>query len=330
MCRGAFCFERRKFRVGMASVRAYHRFMNQKSLSNRAWVELLLLSAIWGGSFLSIRIALDEISVLHSVAHRVSWAALVLWIVVWIRRLPVPGGWATWGTFAVMGLLNNVIPFSLMSWGQLHIETGLTSILNAATAVFGVLVAAVVFADERLRLRKVLGVGLGTAGVVVAIGVEALIQFDLRSTAQLAVLGGTLSYALAGAWARVRLAHLNPVVAAAGMLTASTLILVPAGLAIDGPPDLTLAPVTMAAIAYYALGATAFAYLLYYRVLAMAGSGNLMLVTLLIVPFAVTLGALVRDEVLAPQVYAGFGLLALGLVVLDGRAWTALRARLSN
>jgi len=303
--------------------------MNQKRLDNRAWSELLLLSALWGGSFLAIRTSLDEISVLQSVAHRVTWAALVLWIVVLWRRLPLPGDAATWGAFTMMGLLNNVIPFSLMSWGQLHIETGLTSILNAATAMFGVVVAALVFADERLNLHKTLGVLLGTIGVAVAIGIENLLSFDLRSTAQLAVLGGTLSYALASAWARARLSHLNPVVAAAGMLTGSTFIILPATLFLEGAPDLTLSPATWGAIAYYALGATAFAYLLYYRVLAMAGSGNLMLVTLLIVPFAVTLGALVRHESLAPPALVGFGLLALGLIVLDGRAWAALRARLS-
>lgn len=304
--------------------------MNQKTLDNRAWAELLLLSALWGGSFLSIRVALDEISVLQSVTHRVGWAALALWLVVAWRGLRVPRGVGVWGAFMVMGLLNNVIPFSLMSWGQLHIETGLTSILNAATAMFGVVVAAIVFADERLSTRKVLGVALGTFGVAVAIGIENLLRFDLRSTAQIAVLGGTLSYALAGAWARARLSHLDPVVAAAGMLTGSSLIMLPTCVALEGAPDLTLAPATWAAIAYYALGATAFAYLLYYRVLAMAGSGNLMLVTLMIVPFAVSLGALVRHETLAPQAYVGFGLLALGLVVLDGRVWTALRARLSN
>lgn len=304
--------------------------MNQKTLDNRAWAELLLLSALWGGSFLSIRVALDEISVLQTVTHRVGWAALALWLVVAWRGLRVPRGVGVWGAFMVMGLLNNVIPFSLMSWGQLHIETGLTSILNAATAMFGVLVAAIVFADERLSTRKVLGVALGTFGVAVAIGIENLLRFDLRSTAQIAVLGGTLSYALAGAWARARLSHLDPVVAAAGMLTGSSLIMLPTCVALEGAPDLTLAPATWAAITYYALGATAFAYLLYYRVLAMAGSGNLMLVTLMIVPFAVSLGALVRHETLAPQAYVGFGLLALGLVVLDGRVWTALRARLSN
>ncbi|MCB1341220.1 MAG: DMT family transporter [Pseudooceanicola sp.] len=291
---------------------------DQRILTPRASAELLLLGLIWGGVFLSVRLTLDAVPLVTAVLHRTFWAMLVLWGVVLWLRLPLPG-LATWGAFLVMGLLNNVIPFGLIAWGQLHIESGLTSILNATTAVFGVIVAALVFADERLTPRRMLGVGLGFAGVVTAIGPGALAGFDLRSAAQLAVLGGTLSYALAGAWARRTLSHLPAPVAAAGMLTASTLMLAPAALLIDGAPDLALPLRTWGAIAYSSVIATAGAYLLYYRVLAMAGSGNLMLVTLLIPPVAIVLGALVLGEALHPSAYAGFALLALGLVILNRR-----------
>ena len=291
----------------------------QKTLSSRAWAELILLSLIWGASFLAIRVALDEIPVVTSVAYRVALAALVLWGVVFWRRLPVNASLRTWGAFLIMGLLNNIIPFSLMTWGQLYIETGLTSILNATTAVFAILVAAAVFPDERLTARKALGVGIGFLGVATAIGLNNLASFEPRSMAQLAVLVGTLSYALAGAWGRTHLSAVDPVVAAAGMLTGSSLIAVPAALLNDGAPQLDLGMSTIAAILYYALAATALAYLLYYRVLAMAGSGNLLLCTLLIAPIAILLGAVFRDEALGPTAYLGFALLALGLLILDGR-----------
>lgn len=291
----------------------------QMTLSARAWGALILLAMIWGASFLSIRIALNEIGPLTSVAHRTFWAMLVLWLVVAVMRLPVPRDPAVWGAFLIMGLLNNVIPFGLMAWGQLHIETGLTSILNASTAVFGVITAAIFFADERLSPRKAIGVTLGFIGVATVIGLENLRNFDLQSLAQLAVLGGTISYALAGVWGRKTLSGLSPQVAAAGMLTGSTLVTLPLALFVEGPITFDLAPVTLIAIAYYAVIATAGAYLLYYYVLARAGSGNLMLVTLLITPFAILLGALVLDEALNPNVYGGFALLALGLAVLDGR-----------
>lgn len=299
--------------------------MIQKTISSRAWGEMILLALIWGGSFLAVRVALDEIGPLTSVVHRVGWAMLALWIAVAVMRLPLPREPRVWFAFLGMGLLNNVIPFGLIAWGQLHIESGLTSILNAATAIFGVLAAAIFFADERISTRKAIGVILGFAGVATAIGLENLRNFDIRSLAQLAVIAGTVSYALAGVWARKMLSDQPPQVAAAGMVTGATLIMLPAAWIIEGPITLSLHTPTLIAIAYYALVATALAYLLYYRVLAMAGSGNLMLVTLLVAPVAIILGAWLRDETLRPAAFGGFALLALGLIVLDGRIWRLLR-----
>lgn len=301
--------------------------MEQKSLSGRAWAELLLLAAVWGGSFAAIRIALDEIGPLTVVAHRVGWAMLALWAVIWWRRLPLPRDPRVWVGFLVMGLLNNAIPFGLMAWGQLHIPSGLTAILNASTAIFGVLMAALFFADERLTTRRLVGVTLGFAGVATAIGLENLRNFDLRALAQLAVIGGTVSYALASVWARNRLGGQPPQLAAAGMLTGGTVILVPMAWLFEGPLSLDLAPRTWGAIVYVGLISTAFAYLLYYRVLGMAGSGNLMLVTLLIPPFAIMLGAWLLNEDLRAAAYAGFALLVVGMIVLDGRIWRLMRRR---
>jgi drug/metabolite transporter (DMT)-like permease len=301
--------------------------IEQKTISLTAWISLAALGVIWGASFVSVRVALNEVGPLTAVAHRTFWAMLALWAVVLVMRLPVPRDARTWGAFFMMGLLNNMIPFSLMAWGQLHIESGLTSILNASTAIFGVILAAVFFADERLSLRKAVGVALGFAGVATAIGLENLRDFDIRSLAQLAVLAGTVSYALAGVWARKFLGGLRPQVAAAGMLTGSTLMSLPLAWTVEGPISFDLQPITMLAIGYYALIATAGAYMLYYQVLGLAGSGNLMLVTLLVAPVAIVLGALILHEKLNPNAYAGFALLALGLALLDGRLWRLMTQR---
>ncbi len=289
----------------------------QKSLSPRAWAELILLGVIWGGSFLSIRIALDTIPFVTSVFHRVFWASLALWIVIWLQKQTIPRDPRIWGAFLVMGVLNNVLPFSLMAWGQLHVEVGLTSILNATTAVFGVLLAALFFRDERLTKTRLLGVVLGFLGVSITIGLNQFHTFNLGNLGQLAILFGTFSYALAAVWARKQLGDLSPQIAAAGMLTTSTLIMLPVTLMVDGAPTLALPAVTWIAIAYYALVATAGAYLLYYRVLQQGGSGNVLLVTLIIPPVSILLGALVRDEALPPRAFVGFAILALGLLILS-------------
>lgn len=296
--------------------------MNDRSptaMSRRAWAELSLLSLIWGASFFSIAIALREIGPVTVVLHRVGWAAALLWVVVLASGQRVPRGWRVWRDFLVMGCLNNVLPFTLMSWGQTRIESGLVSIFNAMTAPLGVLVAALVLSDERLTPRRLCGVAIAFAGALVVIGLDRLGALDPRALGQWAVLAGALSYAFAGVWAKLRLRGLPPAVAAAGMLTGSTAVMVPLTLVIEGTPELALAIPTWGAIAWYAALGTAGAYLLYYRVLGMAGAGNLLLVTLLIPPVAIFLGWAFLGEAIAPRALGGFALIALGLAVLDGR-----------
>jgi drug/metabolite transporter (DMT)-like permease len=289
------------------------------NISGRAWAELMLLSMIWGGIFFSVAIALREIGPVTAVLHRVGWAAVLLWLVVAARGLKMPRGVRRWGAFLVMGCLNNVIPFTLMSWGQIQIGTGLTSIFNAMTAVFAVLVAAMLLRDEPLYARRMGGVLLGFIGIVVIKGIDRLGALDPQSLGTYAVLAGALSYAFAGVWARRMLAGQPPEVAAAGMLTGSTVVMVPLALATEGVPTLALSAPTWGAIGYYSVVATAGAYLLYFRVLAMAGAGNLLLCTLIIPPVAILLGVAFLGEVLETRTLAGFTLIAAGLAVIDGR-----------
>jgi drug/metabolite transporter (DMT)-like permease len=247
--------------------------------------------------------------------------------VVLLRGRPRPRGARLWGVLIVMGALNNAIPFGLLAWGQQHVETGLIAILNAATAIFGVLFAAIFFADERLTARKAAGVALGFSGVVWVIGPSALSGFDPGALGQVAAIGATVSYALAGVWARKMMGGLPPLTAAAGMTTGAALIMVPLAWTFEGAPLLDLAPATMAGIAYVSIGSTALAYIIYYRVIALAGSGNVLLVTLMVAPVAILLGVIVLGETLPPRAYAGFALLAGGLAVLDGRLLRRPRAR---
>ena len=291
----------------------------QKSIPPRAWAELLLLATIWGGSFISNRLALNEVPVLTTVAFRVAGACILLWVYVGLRRLPVPRSFQIWLAFLAMGLLNNALPFTLITWGQLTIPSGLAAIVNASTAIFGVLVAALAFRDERLTARRLTGVLLGFAGVAVAIGLHALATLNLTSLPQLALVAAAISYALAAAFARRVLGGLPPQVAAAGMLTGSSLLMLPTALWIDGPPVLTHGAQVWGALGYLAIISTAGAYLLYYRVLGMAGAGNLSLVTLLTAPVAIVMGALILNEALPLRAYAGFALIALGLLIIDGR-----------
>ena len=291
----------------------------QATMSGTAWAMMLVLAAVWGGSFFFVEVALTEEKPLTIVLHRVFWALPVLGAVLWWKGLVPPRDPRIWGAYLVMGALNNVIPFGLIVWGQTHLEGGLASIINGMTAMFGAVVAGALLADERLTFGKIMGAVLGLIGVAVIIGPDAVAGLDIRDLAQVAILGATLSYAFASVWGKVALRGIAPEINAFGMLAGSTILMVPLVLAVDGVPSFDYSPGVWASLLGIAWLATALAYLLYFGILVRAGAANLMLVTLLVPPFAVALGAAFLDERLSPMAFAGFALIAVGLAVTDGR-----------
>jgi drug/metabolite transporter (DMT)-like permease len=293
--------------------------VTQKHLSLGGWGLMALLALIWGGSFSANHAALSAVPVAATVATRVGGAALVLWIFIALARLPVPRRFSFVVTSLVLGFGNNVVPFTLIVWGQTHVPSGLAGILNATTALFQVLVAAAVFPDERLTPNRLIGVLVGLAGVAAIIGPSALAHLDPTSLGQLAILGAGLAYALSAAYGRKRLAGIRPEVGAAGMLSGASLIMIPAALLLDGTPAALPPLPALAGLAYLALVSSAYAYRLYYTVLAQAGAGNLGLVTLLIAPIAVLLGWAILGETLPASAFAGLALLTLGMILVDGR-----------
>lgn len=280
---------------------------------------LLALAAVWGGSFFFAAVALEEVPPLTVALHRVFWAVPVLFVVVVWRGVRIPRSMRTWGAYLVMGALNNAIPFSLIFWGQTTIESGLASILNGTTAVFGAVVAGVLLVDEPLTSRKIVGALFGVFGVAVIMGLDALTNLDPRNLAQLAILGAALSYSFAGVWGKTALAGNPPEMNALGMLIGSTVLMIPVAIWSDGLPSLSLSVGVWASLLAVAIMSTAVAYLLYFAILARAGSANLMLVTLLIPPFSIGLGVAFLGEQLGIEAWVGFGLIAIGLVITDGR-----------
>lgn len=295
------------------------------TLDLRAGAMLLLLAAVWGGSFFFGKIALSEVPPLTVTLHRVFWAAPALALILWARGLAIPRGARVWGAYLVMGALNNAIPFSLIFWGQTQIDSGLASILNATTAMFAALVAGLLLPDEPLTTRKIAGAALGVAGVAVIMGPQALTGFNPANLAQLAILAATLSYAFAGVWGKTALSGESPLANAFGMVVGSTLLMIPVALLQDGPPRLDLSAEVWGALLAMAVLSTALAYVLYFAVLARAGAANLLLVTLLIPPFAIGLGAAFLGERMAPGAWLGFAVIALGFAVTDGRLFARLR-----
>jgi drug/metabolite transporter (DMT)-like permease len=287
----------------------------------RDWGFVLGLSVIWGGTFFFVAIAVKALPPLTLVFMRVTLAAVVLALLVPAVGLRMPGDLKTWSAFFGIALLNNVIPFSLIFWGQTRIAGGLASILNATTPVFAVIVAHFLTRDEKLTANRLIGVLVALAGVSVIIGPEALRGVGANVMAQLSVLGAAVCYAFAGIYGRrFRRLGVHPVVAAAGQLSASAIMMLPVVLAVDQPWRL---PVPAASVVWAVLGlatiSTALAYIIYFRVLSTAGATNILLVTFLIPVSAIFLGTVFLGEQLAGRHFMGMGLIGAGLAAIDGR-----------
>ncbi|AMG28882.1 EamA/RhaT family transporter [Grimontia hollisae] len=297
------------------------------SMNSKVWAMLILLSILWGGSFFFVGVVVNDLPPLTIVTLRVGIAAFTLWGIAMMLGLRPPKSLKVWGAFLGMGLLNNVIPFALIVWGQTQIASGLASILNAATPIFTVVVAGILLPDERPTPLKLFGVVLGFVGVVVMIGVPALGGVG-SLFAQLAIVAATVSYAFAGVYGRrFKSLGINPVVTAAGQVTASTLLLLPITLFVDGTIDTERTNMsTWIAITGLAVASTAIAYVLYFKILELAGATNVLLVTLLVPVSATLLGSLFLNESLEVIHILGMGLIAFGLSAIDGRLWHRLKS----
>ena len=304
------------------------------------WGRLILLSLLWGATYLLSAIALkgwpagagDGVTPLVLVWLRVTIAAATLLAVLAALGVALPRGRAVWTAFFGMGLLNNVLPFTLIFWGQSQlpasVAAGLASILNATTPLFTVVVLHVFTADERATPLKVAGVLLGLAGVAMMIGLDALSGVGAGAIGQIACLSGALVYAFSSLYGRrFKALGVTPLQTAFGQLAASTLMMSLVTLLVSRPWEAAspgAAP--LLAIAAMAVFSTAFAYILFFQILASAGATNLMLVTFLIPVSAILLGVVVLGEALKPQHVAGMAFIGAGLAAIDGRLFRRSRS----
>jgi len=292
-----------------------------------AWGLLVVLGFVWGGSFFFAGYAVREVGPLTLTALRVGIAAVALWVWVIASGHRVPLDNRLWGAFAMMGLLNNAVPFSLIFWGQTEIASGLASILNATTPLFTVVLAHGLTADEKMTAGKAGGVLFGLLGVAVIMGPDAVAGLGGAFLAQAAILGAALSYAFAGIFGR-RFKERTPAVTACGQVTMSSLMMAPIAFITEDPLAGAMpGPLTWAAIVALGIVSTAFAYILYFHILKVAGATNVLVVTFLVPVSAIILGVLFLGEILLARHLTGMALIGVGLVVMDGRLTRRLVSR---
>jgi drug/metabolite transporter (DMT)-like permease len=300
------------------------------SMNLNQWLMLLLLSLLWGGSFFFTGVALHALPPFTLVLLRVAGGGLLLNLIILAQGNRMPTGSRIWLSFLGMGLLNNVMPFSLIVWGQTHIASGLAAILNATTPLWTVIVAHAFTGDEKLTTNKVAGVIVGFAGVAIMVGPELLFGASIHAGAEAAVVLAALSYGFAAVFGRrFKTMGVAPMQIAAGQLTVSSAIMLPVALFVDRSWQLPVPGIQIwLAVAGFITLSTALAYILYFRLLATAGASNLVLVTFLIPVSAILLGVAFLGETLALKHVAGMLLIGAGLALIDGRLLTRFKRQL--
>jgi drug/metabolite transporter (DMT)-like permease len=295
-------------------------------IDGRDWALLGVLSVLWGGSFFFNGVALRELPPLTLVFLRVALAAMILLPALLTYRIGWPATLAAWRPYFVIALFNNVLPFSLIVTGQTYIPSGLASILNATTPLFTVVVMAVA-GDEKLLMRRVLGVLTGLVGVIILRGQDLGLGTG-EGTGILLCLAAAISYGLAALYARRKLSDSPPLATATFQLLASSLMMAVIAAAAERPWQRPMPGVTTwLAVAGLAALSTALAYIVFFQILRRSGSSSVMLVTLLIPMTALLLGYLVLGEQISPREIIGALVIGGALLLIDGRVLGLWRPR---
>jgi drug/metabolite transporter (DMT)-like permease len=299
---------------------------NDGRIDARDWSLLGLLSILWGGSFFFNGVVLRELPPLTVVLLRVVLAAIILLPLLWVYRIRLPNGLSGWKPFFAIGLLNNVLPFSLIVMGQTYIASGLASILNATTPLFTVVVMAAA-GEEKLHARRVVGIVAGLIGVIILHG-EGLGFETGQGIGILLCLAAAFSYGLSALVARRLLANSPPLgTATFQMLASAVMMTVVAGI-FERPWLLAMPGVTTwSAVIGLAALSTALAYIVFFQILRRSGATNVMLVTLLIPVTAILLGYLLLGESISLREIIGALVIGSALLLIDGRALELLQRR---
>jgi drug/metabolite transporter (DMT)-like permease len=295
-------------------------------LDGQGWGLIAILSILWGGAFFLIEIGLTGYPPNTLVFLRLALAVPLLWLALRYMGERLPTDLRSWTMLTVVGLLNCALPFILFFWGQQYLESSYAAILNATTPLWGVLVAHGMTSDEKATPARITGVLLGMAGIIVMVGTDAMAGLSDDLLAQLACLVSTLFYSFAAIYGRrLSQASMSPMVITTGQTLAAALIMLPIILIVDQPWTLPTPGLnaTLAAL-ILAVFSTAIAYVLYFRLIDRAGASNAQLVAFLMPILAIILGIAFLGESLNARQIAGSALIALGLIILDGRLWARL------
>jgi drug/metabolite transporter (DMT)-like permease len=290
-------------------------------MSTADWGIIMLLSLLWGGAFFMIELGLRGFPPITLVFLRMALAVPPMLLILKYIGHKLPTDRKSWQQLFALGTINAALPFILFFWGQTQIDSGLASVLNATTPLWGVVTAHFLTRDEKATPARIIGVLLGIMGIIVMVGTEALGGITGSVLAQVACLAATLSYAFAAIYGRtLSQSTMSPMVVATGQVITAAILMLPVALIADQP--WTLAPPgwnAWAGAIGLAIPSTAIAYFFYFRLIDRAGASNAMLVAFIMPVVAIILGVVALGETVELKEAAGAVLIALGLLAIDGR-----------
>ena len=288
-------------------------------MNSKDWLMIVCLGTLWGSSFFFIELLLEILSPFLIVYLRVALAAILLLFILLIKQVKVTLNVSLIFNLFIMAMLNNVLPFLLIAYGQQSVTGGLASILNANTSLLTILIAPFLIPSEKLSFNRVSGAIIGIFGVIIAVGYENIFQIYENNLGKYLILLATLSYALASVWAKLRLDGVPALISATGMLTGSAIILTPFAFFynFDELANLSLSAFSMSAL--FAILCSVLAYIIYFKILESAGASNLLVCTVIIPPSAILLNLLFLNQAVSQSEIIGLLIIVAGLIVLDGR-----------
>jgi drug/metabolite transporter (DMT)-like permease len=276
---------------------------------------LLLLATLWGASYTFIKLGVATIPPITLIAARTAIAGVLLLAIMRWRGLKMPRDAATWRRFMFQACLNSVIPWTMIAWGERSLDAGLATILNSTSPIFTFFLTLAITRHEALTSRKLLGVAAGMAGICLIVGVQALAGLGEQLTAQIVTVLAAICYAGAAIFSR-GFRDLDPMAPAAGSLLCGAVILIPASLVVDRPWTLAPSMSSLLALSGLAVFSTAFAFVIYFRLIQTLGSVGTTAQAYLRVPIGVALSVLFLGESLTPTAWIGLGCVVIGVAAM--------------
>ena len=294
--------------------------MTTQASSRIDWLLFVLLGFMWGSSYLFIKIGVEAgLPPFTLITLRLGIGFMLLATVVLIAREAMPRSAKTYGHLIVMGAVNIAIPFSLITWAELTVDSALAAILNAAVPLFVIVIAAVFLRDERITLNRLAGLAVGFVGVAILVGFDPADLSNADLAGEIALIGSTISYAVGAVYSRRNIHGLRPMIPALFQVGFALIMVTILALLFERPFEVGVTPTAMFAVIWLGLLGSGVAYLVFFRILGRWGATRTSMVAYLLPVYGIALGALVLKEAIDFRLLIGTALVIGGVALVNSR-----------